>query len=71
MSSTRPPAPLGQGDKVRGRMPGHAVAVRARAVPLRFQTAKWATDFVATKMSGDLDGRNVFAASEAYLALGD
>ena len=39
--------------------------------PLRFQTAKWATDFVAPKMSGDLDGRNVYTASEAYLALGD
>lgn len=39
--------------------------------PLRFQTAKWASDFVAPKMSGDLDGRNVYTASEAYLALGD
>jgi len=38
--------------------------------PLRFQTAKWATDFVAPKMSGDLDGRNVYSASEAYLDLG-
>jgi NAD(P)-dependent dehydrogenase (short-subunit alcohol dehydrogenase family) len=39
--------------------------------PLRFQTAQWATDFVAPKMSGDLDGRTVNAANEAYLALGD
>lgn len=39
--------------------------------PLRFQTAQWATDFVAPKMSGDLDGRKVNAANEAYLALGD
>jgi NAD(P)-dependent dehydrogenase (short-subunit alcohol dehydrogenase family) len=39
--------------------------------PLRFQTAQWATDFVAPKLSGDLDGRKVNAANEAYLALGD
>ena len=39
--------------------------------PPRFQTAQWATDFVAPKMSGDLDGRKVNAANEAYLALGD
>jgi NAD(P)-dependent dehydrogenase (short-subunit alcohol dehydrogenase family) len=39
--------------------------------PLRFQTARWATDFVAPKMSGDLDGRKVGAANEAYLALAD
>ena len=38
--------------------------------PLRFQTARWAVEFVAPKMSGDLDGRNVNAANEAYLALG-
>jgi NAD(P)-dependent dehydrogenase (short-subunit alcohol dehydrogenase family) len=39
--------------------------------PLRFQTAKWATELVAPKMSGDLDGRNAYAAGQAYLALGD
>jgi len=39
--------------------------------PLRFQTAPWATDFVAPKMSADLDGRKVGAANEAYLALAD
>jgi NAD(P)-dependent dehydrogenase (short-subunit alcohol dehydrogenase family) len=39
--------------------------------PLRFQTAQWATDFVAPKLSGDLDGRKVNAANEAYVALGD
>jgi NAD(P)-dependent dehydrogenase (short-subunit alcohol dehydrogenase family) len=39
--------------------------------PLRFQTAQWATDFIAPKLSGDLDGRKVNAANEAYLALGD
>jgi NAD(P)-dependent dehydrogenase (short-subunit alcohol dehydrogenase family) len=39
--------------------------------PLRFQTAKWATDFVAPKMAADLDGRKVNAANEAYIALAD
>ncbi|WP_326565529.1 SDR family NAD(P)-dependent oxidoreductase [Amycolatopsis rhabdoformis] len=39
--------------------------------PLRFQTTPWTTDFVAPKMSGDLDGRKVLAAGEAYLALAD
>jgi NAD(P)-dependent dehydrogenase (short-subunit alcohol dehydrogenase family) len=39
--------------------------------PLRFQTAPWASDFVAPKMSADLDGRKVNAANEAYLALAD
>jgi NAD(P)-dependent dehydrogenase (short-subunit alcohol dehydrogenase family) len=39
--------------------------------PLRFQTAPWARDFVAPKMSADLDGRKVNAANEAYLALAD
>ncbi|MCI2421408.1 SDR family NAD(P)-dependent oxidoreductase [Saccharopolyspora sp. K220] len=39
--------------------------------PLRFQTAPWASDFVAPKMSADLDGRKVLAANEAYIALGD
>ncbi len=39
--------------------------------PLRFQTAQWATDFVAPKMAADLDGAKVNAAHEAYIALGD
>jgi NAD(P)-dependent dehydrogenase (short-subunit alcohol dehydrogenase family) len=42
-----------------------------RDPPLRFQTAQWATDFIAPKLSGDLDGRRVNAANEAYIALGD
>ncbi|GII52726.1 short-chain dehydrogenase/reductase [Planotetraspora thailandica] len=39
--------------------------------PLRFQTAPWASEFVAPKMGADLDGRKVNAANEAYIALGD
>jgi NAD(P)-dependent dehydrogenase (short-subunit alcohol dehydrogenase family) len=38
--------------------------------PLRFQTSRWTSDFVAPKMAADLDGRKVFAANEAYVALG-
>lgn len=38
--------------------------------PLRFQTSAWTVDFVQPKMAADLDGRGVFAANEAYLALG-
>ncbi|MEW2505840.1 SDR family NAD(P)-dependent oxidoreductase [Amycolatopsis sp. NPDC047767] len=37
--------------------------------PLRFQTAQWARDFVAPKLSADLDGRKVYEASEAYIGL--
>lgn len=39
--------------------------------PLRLQTAQWAVDFVAPKMSADLDGARVNAASDAYIALAD
>ncbi len=39
--------------------------------PLRFQTAPWASDFVAPKLAADPDGRRVYAAGEAYLALAD
>ncbi|WIX83586.1 hypothetical protein QRX50_23935 [Amycolatopsis carbonis] len=35
--------------------------------PLRSQTAQWARDFVAPKLSADPDGRKVYEASEAYL----
>ncbi|MET7992064.1 hypothetical protein ABZU76_14260 [Amycolatopsis sp. NPDC005232] len=37
--------------------------------PLRFQTAQWARDFVAPKLSADLDGKKVYEASEAYIGL--
>lgn len=39
--------------------------------PLRFQTAQWARDFVAPKLSADLDGRKVYEASEAYIGLAE
>jgi len=39
--------------------------------PLRFQTAPWASEFVAPKLAADLDGRKVAAANEAYIALAD
>jgi NAD(P)-dependent dehydrogenase (short-subunit alcohol dehydrogenase family) len=45
--------------------------LRQNNPPLRFQTAQWAVDFVSPKMSTDLDGGKVYAASEAYLALAD
>ncbi|QYN25730.1 SDR family NAD(P)-dependent oxidoreductase [Amycolatopsis sp. DSM 110486] len=37
--------------------------------PLRFQTAQWARDFVAPKLSADLDGKKVYEASEVYIGL--